>query len=209
MKLHDTNGTNPEDDLRELLPWYVNGTLPEAEVARIEAFAQANADFRAEIALEQKLAEKVAKADPFDAPAARNWETLRAQVEADAQARAPARRGWLGGLQGRGWVVPATAFAACCVLVIGIQFNRGSNDFSTLTSGSDSDVPIIKFTPVEGISATELEVILAELGATLSEGPSEGGVYTATLSDEAQMQAVVDELMARDEIVFAAPEQGQ
>uniref|UniRef100_A0AAN0MM07 Zf-HC2 domain-containing protein n=1 Tax=Yoonia rhodophyticola TaxID=3137370 RepID=A0AAN0MM07_9RHOB len=71
MKLHDTRPPQPArcpDAIWELIPWYVNGSLPEDEAATVAAHSETCPDCEAEIARQQVLAKKVATTDPFDAP---------------------------------------------------------------------------------------------------------------------------------------------
>ena len=72
------------DSIWELIPWYVNGSLPPAEADAVRRHSSGCQICAAEIKCQRRLAKSVAKAEPFDPPLdlARNWENLRAQIEA-------------------------------------------------------------------------------------------------------------------------------
>ncbi len=217
MKLHDDIRSDPPNDRDaawELIPWYVNGTLSEEETRLVESHALKSDEFAEEIARQTALAERVAKTDPFDVPLERSWEHLRAQVEGDIQARTPAQpssRGWFGAFQGRGLVAFGGAMAACIALVVTVQFGGvpGGNDFVTLTSDPGSEAPIVQFQAAEGLDAAALAERLADLGVAGVTGPSDAGVFVATLDAEADAGAVAQAMMALDVVLYAAPEANQ
>ena len=95
------------------------------------------------------------------------------------------------------------------IVVIGLQVGPPTGDFTTLTSAPEGILPTVKFTPAPGIPEAQLQELLARFGGTLQGGPSEGGVYTATIEDATNVQAIADQLMAKPEILFAAPGAGQ
>lgn len=217
MKLHDdirSDPPNERDKAWELIPWYVNGTLSEDEVRLVEAHAMDSDAFSEEIARQSALAEGVAKTDPFEVPLERSWETLRAQVEADVAARTPAKQGpsgWRAAFQGRGLVAAGGLVAASIALVVAFQFDAppGGNDFVTLTSSNGVDVPVVRFQTGEAMEIDALQDLLAPLGVVSVTGPSQSGVYSAVLSEDADVEAIAALIRERAEIVFAAPNTSQ
>ncbi|HEX7848650.1 MAG TPA: zf-HC2 domain-containing protein, partial [Sphingomonas sp.] len=76
---------SPHEQVRQLLPWYINGTLEAGEMATVEAHLADCADCRADLAAERVLARDVA-ALPVDAEHA--WSMLSERIDA---ARPPRR----------------------------------------------------------------------------------------------------------------------
>ncbi len=208
MKLRDTHDKRPEeghDALWELIPWYVNGSLPPEEMEAVERRLETSEEFAAEVAVQRRLAEKMATVDPFEAPSSRSWETLRAQIEADRSARTPKVdvRDRFRGV--RGGLLPAgLALAASLVLVF--LFTPIDDGFRTLTSGGAQQEGAIRFQPTAGLGADRLAQVLAAHGLELAGGPSETGVYTAVPVDGAEapdLDTLSETLMSAPEIIFA------
>lgn len=215
MKLHDTHPpTVPErhDGIWEMIPWYVNGSLTEGQAQDVECHAKTCPLCADEIGRQRHLAEGVIKSDPFEAPLSRSWETLRAKIEADVRARKPqkTKRNWFGERQGGVWAVLGAAAAACVVLLLQFGSSAPERDgFVTLTSGVEEAAQIVRFQPATGLTAEQLDAVMASFGVIGLAGPSETGVYTATLPKGTDTQTVADAMMARTEILFANPEMEQ
>ncbi|WP_299204509.1 zf-HC2 domain-containing protein [uncultured Tateyamaria sp.] len=216
MQLRDNNSNGPQNDHEEvwdLIPWYVNGTLPDTDIAMVEAHAKTCIACSEEIGRQTVLAQKVVKTDPFDVPLQRSWDTLRAQVEADLRARTPVtpKRGWLEAMQGRGrGMLGGLAIACLALVLVAVQFGGpGQDDFVTLTSEPASDAPTIRFQPAPDLTQAQLADLLTPLGVVAVTGPSAAGIYSATLAQDADVAAVSAAMMAQDQILFAAPEAGQ
>lgn len=216
MQLRDNSSNGPQNDHEEvwdLIPWYVNGTLSDADIAMVEAHAKTCIACSEEIGRQTVLAQKVVKTDPFDVPLQRSWENLRAQVEADLQARTPVttKRGWLEAMQGRGrGMLGGLAIACLALALVAVQFDGpGQDDFVTLTSEPASDAPTIRFQPASDLTQAQLTDLLTPLGVVAVTGPSAAGIYSATLAEDADVAAVSSAMMAQDQIIFAAPEAGQ
>ena len=150
------------------------------------------------------FAEDVKIIDPFDVPLSRSWKTLRAQIKAEQKATTPKVGVWsrFGGLQG-GLIGVATA---ACIAVLLVSVQPTGDDFATLTSEDADATHIIKFQLADNVDAQTLDRLLAEFGAILIAGPTNVGIYTASVPDDRDMQAVANAMMATSEILFAAPE---
>ncbi|WP_299654890.1 zf-HC2 domain-containing protein [uncultured Tateyamaria sp.] len=216
MQLRDNSINGPQndhDEVWDLIPWYVNGTLPEPDIQMLEAHAKTCVACSEEIGRQTVLAQKVAKTDPFDVPLQRSWDTLRAQVEADVRARTPVapKRGWLEAMQGRGKGLMGGLAVACLALaLVAIQFGGpGQDDFVTLTSEPAIDAPTIRFQAAPDLTLEQVTELLAPLGVLDVTGPSAAGIYSATLAEDADLEAVSASMMAQAQIIFATPETGQ
>src|SRR5258708_29076263 len=71
-----------------LLPWYLSGTLPTPERERVDQHLQTCADCRAELSLLQAMRADVDAVESAVRPSSRAFETVMAQVRAEAPARA-------------------------------------------------------------------------------------------------------------------------
>ena len=170
IKLPDpsrSGGSDDTDDIRELVPWYVNGTLPEHEARRVEDRAAADPEIAQDIRQQRSLAQRVATEDPFDVPLKQSWEKLRAEAMADISARSPAVQPWhrrvTERFEGRAAAIFGTVALACAALVLVVQVpGPGSDDFVTLTSPTDGSELAIKFQPSGELDAEALVSILTQ-----------------------------------------------
>jgi hypothetical protein len=210
MRLHNSKKSNPEDyqnTIWELIPWYVNGSLPAEQAEEVLAYSKTCPACAAEIGRQQRLAKEVVKIDPFDVPLSRSWNNLRAQIEAEDNAKSLVSNFWqrFGWLQGGIIGLAASTFIA--VGIVSIQ--PVNNDFDTLTSQNFAATQIIKFQVISGIDVNQITALLSTFDTTFVSGPSETGVYLAAVSEAANTQSVADALMTTEEIIFAAPEVDQ
>ena len=193
------------DEIWELIPWYVNGSLPPAEADAVRRYSSGCEICAAEIERQRLLAEGVANLEPAEAPPSHGWESLRARIEADERARAPSGRlrRWFPSLQ-VGFGLAGTLAAVLLVSVLVMP--PSDNGFETFTDGKERGAQTIKFQTVPGVEREALDRVLASQGLTLVAEPSETGVYTATAPAGANLEAAANALMATPEVMFAAPE---
>ncbi|MFK7943741.1 MAG: zf-HC2 domain-containing protein [Paracoccaceae bacterium] len=207
-----TDPAETHESIWELIPWYVNGSLSDAETALVERHKEACLECEVEIDSQLGVAARMSMLDDFEAPRARSLETLKARIAAEENARAPIAEpaglaSWLPSLRG-GLTYAAAGFAAImlAVMVMSPGVQPDDEGFRTLTSDPDQAGVFIKFQAAGDVNIAVLEGILAQQGLTLAGGPSETGVYRATASEGMDVQAVSNVLMSAPEILFAAPE---
>lgn len=207
MKSHNPDNSGPVECTApewDLIPWYVNGSLPADEADSVRAHCETCPACAAEVKAQQRLAAKLQVTDLFEEEQARSWDHLKAQIEADARARAPKGRDW--SFMSKGWLALAGGAVAAC-LVVAVQFGQpAGQEFETLTSETVDAASLIRFQTQPGLPESALEAVLKTHGATLVAGPSEAGVYVAQVNDTANTKTVAVALMSTDEIIFAAPE---
>lgn len=208
IELHNKPWSDPpegHEDIWELIPWYVNGALPADQTEMVEAHTKTCMICASEVARQSEVADEVSQTELYDVPMARSWEKLRAEAMADIAARTPTaepRSHWLGLARGQLAALFGAAAIACVALVLVLQTGMpNSDDFVTLTSAPGTEARIIKF-QATGTPTTE---DLAALGVLAITGPSEAGVYTATVAEDADAVAIANAMMARADILFAAP----
>lgn len=210
MQLHNTENTGQgdcPDAIWELIPWYVNESLPSDQAQIVERHSESCAACAAEIGRQRRLAKEVVKIDPFEAPLSQSWDSLRAQIESESRAKTPKAGAWhrFGGMRGG---LLALASAACIAVFVVVSL-PADNDFQTLTSQNPDAAQMIRFQTSPGLDADTLNDILAQYGATLVSGPSAAGVYIAVVGTDADTKAAADALMATTQIIFAAPQVDQ
>lgn len=191
----------------ELLPWYVNGTLPEAERVSVERHLRGCLSCRAALKDERTMAAALRQEASADFSMERNFERLMGRIEP--------RRRWrpgFGALLGRmppRIVAPA---AVALVLVLGgavlwLSAGREGTLFSTATSAApemNRNIDII-FAP--GVSDAQIRDVLASIQGTIVGGPSDIGRYTVRLSgrglSDAKMRALIERLDKDERVRFA------
>jgi anti-sigma factor RsiW len=181
------------DDVQALLTWYVSGTLPAADRARVEAHCAGCEACRAELEAVRRLKGAVAAAvqtRPGPAPDlfARIAARLPAPARAPARAAAPS---WWAALADRAAALmtprlaPALALGlillqlgTIAVLAVGVW--RGGT-VSTTASGPDTRVPAggvaLRVAFQESASEREVRAALQGAGARIVEGPTAAGFY--------------------------------
>jgi anti-sigma factor RsiW len=216
------------DTIEQLLPWYVNGTLPRDQREAVERYLAAHPETREEAALLIKAAQTL-RADQMRVPETIGLDRTLERVRAD-KARVSAAeqsaslavgrarktetanasigffdtlREWLG----RSWAQPALVAA---LSVVGVQsallFNR-SNDETMIMRGSATvavDAALIGRTFVRVAfkpTATEGEIRIVLSGARSSffSGPNEQGEYVLSVANEAAARGV--EILKNSNIV--------
>lgn len=202
---------NTQDQIFELIPWYVNGSLSDAEAKMVETYADSDPKCRAEIDRQSEIAAGVCMLEPLEADAAaqaRSWDQLSAAIASEQKARSPARQraAWFPSFRG----MTALAGTLAAVVMVAVIFTGPTDptnqDFRTFTSGDGGDAQVIMFQLAPGTDDNALATVLADHGLTLLGEPTETGVYRASVSTEALPQDTAEALMSTPEILFAAPE---
>jgi anti-sigma factor RsiW len=165
-----------DDDLRALLPWYLNGTLAADERVRVEALLQCSAAAREELAGLRQLAPALKQAEQQrnqaqGAPTELGWARLQRSLQ---QEPAAARRDW--------WKPSLAAAAALVVaLQLGILMRPASTDTDwQLQSGGPQQVLSggyrVQLRFVEHAQWQQVRGLLLEVDAVLVDGPSALGI---------------------------------
>lgn len=222
-----TNTAMPPEGSREdielLLPWYVNGTLEAADLAKVEDYLARHPDMAEQVAtLREDMAEAIGANEAIAGPSGAALDRLMAQIE---QEEVPLRRraaqtgrslmetigDFLASLSpGRlGWA--AMAAAAVIVLqagVVGTVMLNPPTGGATYETASGTKAPggtfvLVQFKPEAAM--TEVSAYLAEHGAEIIAGPKPGGLYRVRISAEElageKRAALIDKLRGPDSVL--------
>jgi hypothetical protein len=208
--------------VRELLPWYVNGTLGVAERADVErtllqsAALQAEVDWLASIHGQlQRQGEQQVEAPRHAAGEAAGLHNLLALVRAESRqpasvSRQPAitRTAKSVGLGWRAWIQPLFYLAALLVvvqaIVIGVLVERLNDNRLAPASGTAAATSGVLLQVVFREATTEkaLRAALASAGVEIVGGPGQLGVYLVRAEPEKADAALTT--LRRDAVVESA-----
>ena len=172
------------DELEALLPFYLNGTLDEVDLAAIEEWLAT--DPEAVAALEAAELEFAGTAEANEAirPPAEALARFSAALDAEAGQTAAVdvpsilARFWAGF-----WAIPAsvawaTAAAAVALVLVQTVLGPGSSPEPIEVAGSgQGDMPFVLVTFKPEAKLADISAFLAEQGASILSGPAPGGIY--------------------------------
>ena len=197
--------TSAHDPAQLLLPWYLNGTLDEAEQARVEAHLAECTECRAELEPELGLAASLT-AFASDGEMASD-PGLTSPVSAPAGARRlrifrrPVALGWA--LAGQ-----AAAAALFLALFLARPTQPAPDAYHVLGSerAPNAGNVIVLFAP----DTRELTVrkALSEAGARVVDGPTASGAYLLNVPDQ-RRHAALERLRADPQVTLAEPIGGE
>src|SRR6516165_9576245 len=182
----NSDETSVDRELADLLPFYVTGRLPLAEVKRLEAALGADEALRRELALvEEERAVAIEANESFGLPSARAGARFLAALEAEPARMTPRAltRGlvlWLGErLQSLSTRQMAYAGVAAALLVLAqagligvLMEGKGGETYTQAgvqTSANEGSLAMIAFTP--DAKATEISTLFEATHVTIVDGP--------------------------------------
>jgi hypothetical protein len=188
------------DDLRDAMPWYVNGTLAMSARAAVDEHLRTCAPCRAEVDLEQRLAHSLQSGDSRVVPSPHaGWQRLVARLDALEQPTEPAadtpavrRPHAIGGrLLGRRVLVVAVAAQAVALVFLAVALWRAQTAqtaaaFYTLTSVDPtlaSSEPLVRVAFARDVSPADAQRVAQTVGVRTLAGPSPGNVYTFSIGE--------------------------
>jgi len=207
---------------QSLLPWYINGTLDDGEVAAVEAHLADCAECRADLTAERTIGADMS-AIPTDVE--RGWNAMRSRIESRAAARdaqpepapgataeiVPLRRAsFLRRSIPMSWALAAQA--AALVLVAGgvrltMQAPQSQPVYHTLSSAPVAATAnlIVIFCP--DTEERDLRAALSGSAARLVDGPTASDAYVLHVAD-ARRDAALRQLRGNAHVVLAEPIDG-
>jgi len=210
----ESPGTHRE--ILDLLPWYVNGTLPEHHRARLEAHFRECLPCHAALREERKLHGLLRDQDDLPLGPSHGLNALLDRLDRGQRSARPAARlsPWIGyGLAASlGGGIVWLWLAVLPVGGVGVGVGEGEFETLSATPAAASTPSATAATPTPQIdivfaatpSAGELEAFGRELGASLVGGPSEIGRYTFALDrTAADIETLLESLRGDPRIRFA------
>ena len=217
-------------EIIESLPWYVNGTLDQAERAAVTQHLAAGCDecarevksLRATAEAVKNAGDEAPEPSPFLLNRAlaeiEDYERTRTQEQSRQAAKAPASSSFSNRLRESWWpktpVFARVALAAqlALVLVLGTIVVYQYENPQIYHTTSDSSGTAAKLSVVFNENATEgvIRQTLEEIHGTIIEGPTAQGRYTIqlaiSLEQTAELDKIVRTLQEKKDIVRSVEE---
>ncbi|WP_157267823.1 anti-sigma factor family protein [Azohydromonas aeria] len=213
-----------DDTLDELLPFYVNGTLPAAERERVEAYLKAHPEAQAEVQWLRSLQARVREEAPAvsaEVGLDRALQRIRAEGRAQPGARPAAQpgalarlRGWLASLVPQSALRPALGGALALAVVQGAvivqllgQHEDDSTELRALRGGAVVEQgPYLKLNFKPDARESDIRMLLVGVNGSLAAGPGQLGDYyvrvpaqqIAQLTAQLQASPIVDGVQVVD-----------
>lgn len=188
----------------ELLPWYANGTLPDAQRSEVERHLGGCEHCRAELAWITRLGADVKAATPRpagDLGLSRFLERIAPESNVLPLRRRERPR----------WLVPALALAASVLvaqtLVIGVLLHDRQQTLHTLGGPGVAQGTLLQVTFTPQATEAQIRLLLASVEARIVDGPGALGVYTVSVPPEHADVAMRGLQAAQDVVASVAPAQ--
>jgi len=211
---------NPQSsDAREhqamssLIPWYVNGSIGEAERQRVDAHLLRCADCRETLAQERCVYQAMNAERTVEYMPAASLKRLQARLDgigaaaaADGAAREKTGR---GSMPWQGAMAASVAVMALALSVLAadrwMQFRaQTAPDYHTVTkptARAPDEVIRAVFSPT--VTLVELQAILDEAGVRIVAGPTEAGCYSLAAESRRPVNSSLALLRANAKVRFA------
>ena len=198
----DTSHSSEHQEVWELLPWYVNGTLDDRERTSVEAHLMPCTVCQDELARCRNLvaAVRVAAEDAWE-PSSEHFARVLARLDATTASTTP-RRGWWDTVRAQyeryGEMLHRTSLlvrwalvtqSALTLVLVGMFVWQApwapERFYRTLSSSSDQTAQKrvqVHVVFADDITEKELRALLTEVRGTIVAGPSPLGVYTVAVA---------------------------
>lgn len=178
----------------ELLPWLVNGTLPDTERDGVEAHVRSCISCRRELKEQQRLHTAVRARRSADVSAEAGFDRLASQLDAPPPARV-----WRPSYAAaRPFAIAAAAGVAVLALLVWFTPlpQPNDSDYATLATPPAGEAVLLDLVFVEHTTAAEMQQLLDDIGGEIVAGPTALGRYNVRLADERPTSADVATLLA-------------
>lgn len=184
----------------ELIPWLVNGRLSGEEAAPVRAHFESCGECAREYAQQLCVFEAMQADDSIAFASEAAFQKLAARLDAaPAPARPPAQ------VPAVRWLIAASILVALGLAAWGgwmvrqAPFGAGAARYVTLTTPSAATAGGAQLRVVfaSNLTLSELERLLHSIDAYISDGPTEAGVFTLTLSPGRDSAVAVAQRLAQ------------
>lgn len=193
----------------ELLPWFVNGSLDEAESALVEQHVRDCLPCRNALKEQQRLAMLVRDRPLVDVSPDRGFDRLMQRLDGEriGSRRRPIRTaGPAAGLTAKLAIAASLVVAAMLgagLWMIEREQPAPAGEFSTLTDDGTASGPRIDIVFADGLTEAETRALLRELDASVVAGPTQLGRYTVRVPPGDDVDEIVRHLLADPRVRFA------
>lgn len=237
MREREDLGEKLHDRIWSLLPWYVNGTLPQREQERVEAHLEVCRRCQEEERACRRTAETVQSAgEVAPTPHPVQLQRVLARIEeAEREERTPQTprtprtlrrlafpfRSWIEATPRplRGALVAQVAIILLLAGVIvwqklhsGPQGVPAPAVYRTLSDAAPARGPVLSLRVMFSPQATERQIreLLLDVRGEITGGPSHLGVYTVEVpASRDSLQAVLARLRSESQVMLAEPAAGE
>lgn len=177
----------------ELLPWYVNGTLGDADRAWVDDYLARNPQARAELEWQQSLRARLLEGAPR-VPETIGLAKAMTLIRGDRPTWSERISAFFAGFGMR----PATALAAFAIVavqggvIVGLlgDARDDAQQIRSLRAVQADEGPLLKLNFAPDAREADIRMLLVELGGQLVGGPGQLGDYYVRVAPGAETQAL-------------------
>jgi len=208
-----------------LLPWYVNGSLESNELFRVKNHIKTCITCRIEIKQQQLLYDRMQHTDFMQQASQTSFAQLKKRLNKpvifDTNTENGQVRSWSGffslpifGLT-KYAAMSLSAFLVVLLFIFGLPINQPEpgGEYRTLANPSETKQrdKVIRVIFVEELDAGQIESILKNVSGEIVKGPSHKDIYEVQigrqLTDSQELIDVISQLRQNPLVVFAEPAQ--
>lgn len=190
-------------DVRELLPFYVNGTLGGAELKEVETAIKSDPSLKGDIDFLKALRDEVKNIESENSPGELGLKRLQKAIAAEKLQNDPIARAESKITKEQNWGWRVAAIAACLLLVFQtIVMMPQQGDDLTAAGGKQvvfAEGRIVSVTFSPDAREENIRSLLLSVDANIVDGPSALGVYK--LSIPRDFDAAVEKLRAHKTLI--------
>jgi hypothetical protein len=199
---------DPHQQVQQLLPWFVNGTLEAAERHLVEEHLAACTECATDLTHERKFADAYVS---FDAPATNGWTALKERAVTAQATRSSSRRHWFAARPGRLAAIAASQLLLVTASVTAYRvLSEGEQPVYHVLGAEGTTLPpegnvVVIFRPDVTEQAMRMTLLAAQ--ARIVNGPTRASGYVLAVAPTERTHAL-ELLRARSEILLAQPIDG-
>ncbi len=181
--------TFDKNHLKEIIPFYLNGTLSEDEKKRVEEVLEKNPEMKREL-LEFSRIKEVFDNEPFPEPPAYIYRKIEDRIRAEERSILKRLMAFLKSLYDSR-TVSWGLVGVQAVFILFLFFRASSPTYRTLSTAPSHQGTYINVVFNENIREKTLRSLLTRVGATIVEGPTEKGLYVIKLERTANAEEAI------------------